>query len=546
MPETLLRLHFLSLLLLCSCAFLSSSSTIDVDDVVVGLVACRSRQIEAFTQFTNEFDTRWCNHSDYSNGVWCNHSDNSTGAVTKIQLTACLSGTLKPNSSLFGFHQLRHLDLSNNNFISSTLPSKFGNLNRLENKLIGSFPLISNLTKLSVLSLSQNLFAGAIPSSIFTMPSLFYLNVNDNHLTGPHEVPDSSTSSSLEFLNLGKNQFEGKILEPISKLINLKRLDLSFLNISYPIDLRLLSSLKSLLDLYLSGNSLLATSLSADSDIPPNLETLVMSYCDLNEFPNILKTLNNLRSLSISSNRIKGKVPEWLWTLPRLSTVLLGNNYFNGFQGTRKVLVDSSVQMLDIQSNHFEGEIPLPPLSLNAFYARNNTFTGNIPLSFCNRISLTVLDLSYNNFTGPIPQCLNDFKEACHSASRRSAPRGGRGSSASSSRPSGSSHEQNSVPAPAPYVPAPYVPAPAAQEDPGVMSVQQLVQQPGREHLPVLHPNPRPGYTTWFDKSSNGISRSINNMMYSTLHTGYLKWCVIPREDRELWFRQFAVTLQFF
>ncbi|KAF2587820.1 hypothetical protein F2Q70_00039396 [Brassica cretica] len=92
MPETLLRLHFLSLLLLSSCAFLSSSSTIDVDDVVVGLVACLPRQIEAFMQFTNEFDTRSCNHSDYSNnGAWC---DNSTGAVTKIHLTGCLSGTL--------------------------------------------------------------------------------------------------------------------------------------------------------------------------------------------------------------------------------------------------------------------------------------------------------------------------------------------------------------------------------------------------------------------------------------------------------------------
>ncbi|CAN6833594.1 unnamed protein product [Brassica oleracea] len=342
MPETLLRLHFLSLLLLCSCAFLSSSSTIDVDDVVVGLVACRSRQFEAFTQFTNEFDTRWCNHSDYSNGVWC---DNSTGAVTKIQLTACLSGTLKPNSSLFGYHQLRHLDLSNNNFISSTLPSKFGNLNRLEVLILSSNGLLGQVPS-SINYLSHNLFTGTIPSSIFTMPSLFYLNVNDNHLTGPHEVPNSSTSS-------------------------------------------LLSYLKSLLDLYLSGNSLLATSLSADSDIPPNLETLDMSDCDLTE--------------------INGKIPKWLWSLPRLSMVLLSNNFFNGFQGPRNLLVDSSVQMLDMGFNHFEGEIPLPPLSINTFYARNNTFTGDIPLSFCNRTSLTVLDLSYNNFTGPIPQCLNDF-----------------------------------------------------------------------------------------------------------------------------------------
>ncbi|KAL0734066.1 hypothetical protein Bca4012_010276 [Brassica carinata] len=63
------------------------------------------------------------------------------------------------------------------------------------------------------------------------------------------------------------------------------------------------------------------------------------------------------------------------------------------------------------------------------------------------------------------------------------------------------------------------------------MSVELLVQQPGREHLPVLHPNPRPG---------NGISRSINQMMYSMLRTGYPKWSVIPSEERELWFRQFA------
>ncbi|KAL0666996.1 hypothetical protein Bca4012_029700 [Brassica carinata] len=346
------------------------------------------------------------------------------------------SGTLKPNSSLFGYHQLRHLDLSNNNFISSTLPSKFGNLNRLEvlilssngllgqvpssisnlsqlsilnlskNKLIGSFPLVTNLTKLSLFSLSHNLFTGNIPSSLFTMPSLSYLNVNENHLTSPIEV---SNSSRLEYLYLAKNQFEENILEPISKLTNLKYLDLSFLNTSYPVDLRILSSLKSLLRLFLSGNRLLATSISADSDIPPNLETLIMRNCNVTKFPNILRKLKYLRTVSISSNRIKGKVPMWLWSLPRLSIVLIGSNYFNGFEGTRNVLVDSSVQMLDMGFNHFEGEIPLPPLSINTFYARNNTFTGDIPLSFCNRTYLTVLDLSYNNFTGPIPQCLNDF-----------------------------------------------------------------------------------------------------------------------------------------
>ena len=66
----------------------------------------------------------------------------------------------------------------------------------------------------------------------------------------------------------------------------------------------------------------------------------------------------------------------------------------------------------------------------------------------------------------------------------------------SSSRASGSSHEQNSVPA---YIPAPAPAAPraAAQQDPGVMPVQLLVQQPGREHLPFLQLNPRRGHSTW-------------------------------------------------
>ncbi|KAF3554185.1 hypothetical protein F2Q69_00016741 [Brassica cretica] len=112
-----------------------------------------------------------------------------------------------------------------------------------------------------------------------------------------------------------------------------------------------------------------------------------------------------------------------------------------------------------------------------------------------------------------------------------------RRSSVSSSRALGSSHD--SVPA---YIPAPAPAAPraAAQQDMGVMPVHLLVQQPGREHIPVLQPNPRRGHITWFTKSKNGISRSINQMMYSMLRFGYPKWSVIPYDERELWFRQFA------
>ncbi|CAA0383603.1 unnamed protein product [Arabidopsis thaliana] len=161
MSELLFRLNFL-LLLLLSCVSLASSF-FSFNDPVVGLGACGPYQIQAFTQFKNEFDTHACNHSDSLNGVWC---DNSTGAVMKLRLRACLSGTLKSNSSLFQFHQLRYLYLSYNNFTPSSIPSEFGMLNKLE-----------------VLFMSTGGFLGQVPSS-FSLEIFCLISVTNTALLG--------------------------------------------------------------------------------------------------------------------------------------------------------------------------------------------------------------------------------------------------------------------------------------------------------------------------------------------------------------------------
>ncbi|XP_019093212.1 PREDICTED: receptor-like protein 12 [Camelina sativa] len=91
----------------------------------------------------------------------------------------------------------------------------------------------------------------------------------------------------------------------------------------------------------------------------------------------------------------------------RLSIVSLSKNSFTGFDGSTEILRNSLVTMLDISLNSFAGPLPVPPLLIILFSAWNNSFTGDIPLSICNRSSLDVLDLSYNNFSGSIPQCLS-------------------------------------------------------------------------------------------------------------------------------------------
>ncbi|KAL0671047.1 hypothetical protein Bca4012_033751 [Brassica carinata] len=304
MSEWLVRLHFLSLLLLC-CVSPSSCATIKfiTSDPLVGLVGCHPHQIKVFTQFKNEFDARRCNHN--YNGI-CN---GLTGQVP---------------SSLSSLSMLSKLDLS-------------------QNDLTGSFPLVSNLNKLTVLDLSHNHFSGALypNNSLFELHHLLYLNLAFNNFNSsiPYEF---SNLNQLKALSLSSNGFSGQ-------------------------------------------------------------------HCGIKEFPNMLKKLHSMQFIDLSNNRISGKLPEWLWSLPQLGTLNVVNNSFNGFEGSSEALVNSSVRILLLESNNFEGALPNLPLSITVFSAGTNNFTGEIPLLICNRSSLTVLDLNYNNFTGPIPQCVSNF-----------------------------------------------------------------------------------------------------------------------------------------
>lgn len=96
------------------------------------------------------------------------------------------------------------------------------------------------------------------------------------------------------------------IPESISKLRNLEVLNLDSLKSSYFVKLDTFSELKKLRILELSGNTLsLKSSITKFSFI--NLEHILLSSCNVTEFPEFLKNLSGLKGLGFLRTRLRAR-----------------------------------------------------------------------------------------------------------------------------------------------------------------------------------------------------------------------------------------------
>lgn len=307
------------------------------------------------------------------------------------------------------FTQLKSLALSYNLF-TGLFPSSVTNLTKLESlnlsncSITGPIPSIitTGFPNLVLLFLPDNSLSGEIPSWIFSLPSLKYLVLRGNQLTGQlKEV----RYNLLEVVDVGENKLNGPIPTSFSKLVNLTTLDLSTNNLSGGLDVGLFSNCKQLRRLGLSFNNLSVFSSQKDATLPSSLGSLYASSCKIREL-NFLRAAKYIGKLDLSNNNIYGKIPDWAWSNWQVSVswLNLSSNFLTAIDLLHHF---EGLYYLDIGSNLIQGQLPDPPPLLFLFIASNNNFTGKLPDSpLCKMNSLVILDLSNNSLSGVIPKCL--------------------------------------------------------------------------------------------------------------------------------------------
>ncbi|KAK9162014.1 hypothetical protein Syun_002916 [Stephania yunnanensis] len=326
---------------------------------------------------------------------------------------------------------IARIDLSSNKF-SGPIPSSYAN---------------NDLPNLTFLVLSNNQLNGTIPPSLFTLPSLQEMYLDQNKFIGilDDEAFPNSISSPLTRLDLSYNLLEENIPKFISKFTSLVYLDLRSNNFHGVVDRHMFASIKNLSRIDLSDNIMLLIDTSDLFINIPSLSEFRASSCNLSVVPRFLRYQPHLLILDLSNNQIQGKMPDWLWTKVEYSLDLSNNSLVgfedpfsnhssssliyldlssNHFQGYLPVF-PSSLETLDLSSNHFEGYLPIFPSGLKSLYLSsnnfegslpnfpkgmdisllsNNKFTGAIPLTICNS-SWRRIDLSHNQISGEIPSC---------------------------------------------------------------------------------------------------------------------------------------------
>ncbi|XP_057774641.1 systemin receptor SR160-like [Salvia miltiorrhiza] len=269
---------------------------------------------------------------------------------------------------------------------------------------------------LTSLDLSQNSLSGPISDlpALAACPALAFLNLSANSIDPlPHSPPRAAAIPSLKTLDLSHNNISGDTsaawLLSAAAFPSLQHLSLQFNNLAGILPE---FSSKNLAHLDLARNNI-------SGNFPKFSDCSSLQHLDLssNRFSGdvggSLSSCRSLAFLNLTDNRLTGALPS-LPSAGALQYLYLQKNDFQGVVSPS--LSDSCATLieLDLSFNNFTGSLPETLAACSALTlldASNNNFSGELPVSALLKMSnLRNLVLSFNNFVGNLPDSLSKLQ----------------------------------------------------------------------------------------------------------------------------------------
>ncbi|KAF7003177.1 hypothetical protein CFC21_018542 [Triticum aestivum] len=265
----------------------------------------------------------------------------------------------------------------------------------------------ASLCRITRLNLAQNYLTGPIPSFIGKLAQMQYLSMGINALSGP--LPkELGNLTNLVSLGIGSNKFNGSLPLELGNLVKLEQMYIDSAGLSGPLPASL-SRLTKMKILWASDNDF-------TGQIPDYIGSWSLTELRFqgNSFegpiPATLSNLAQLTSLRIG-DILNGSSSSLAFVnnMTSLSTLVLRNCRISDKLSSIDFSKLTSLNLLDLSFNNITGQVPQTLLNLkllNFLFLGNNSLSGNLPSSIGS--SLKNLDFSYNQLSGTVPSWAKD------------------------------------------------------------------------------------------------------------------------------------------